>query len=232
MFLSVVIPVYNEEKIISRNLEKIINYLKNQQFHWEIIAIDDGSQDQSRQLIQRFPIVKLLINEKNQGKGAAVKKGFLEAKGDWVLFLDADLSTDISEYSKFEPFLNQTDVIIGTRRAKETKIIKNQPFYRVWLGRCSNFLIKHLLGLKFKDTQCGFKIFRQKCKSIFEKQTLKRWGFDFEILYLAQKQGFNIKEVGIFWQNSQHTNIKFKSYFQTFYELLKIKLNILRKKYE
>jgi dolichyl-phosphate beta-glucosyltransferase len=232
MFLSIIIPVFNEQAVIGRNLEKIISYLKSRTFDWEIIVVDDGSFDQSREIIKKFSIVTLLANDKNQGKGEAVKKGLLAGLGEWLLFLDADLSTDIKELAKFEPFFPDYDIIIGTRRAKETKIIKNQPFYRVWLGRIGNFLIKRLLGFPYKDTQCGFKIFRRSCRTIFSQQTVRGWGFDFEILYLAKKQNWRIKEVGIEWQTSDHTNIKINSYFQTLSELLKIILNIIKKQYD
>lgn len=232
MFLSVIIPVYNEEKVISSTLQRIISYLKKRDFDWEIICVDDGSSDNSQPLIKNFSPVKILANNKNLGKGAAVKLGILAASGEWLLFLDADLSTDISELKKFEPYLSDYDIIIGSRQLPQTKIIKSQPFYRVLLGRLGNLIIRGILGINFKDTQCGFKIFNKKCQSIFRGQILSGWGFDFEILYLAQKFGFRIKEIGVNWHYSLESKVRFRSYWQTLRELLKIKFNILRKKYE
>lgn len=232
MFLSVIIPVYNEAGVINQNIRRVIDYLKNKTFVWEIIVVDDGSTDESRKIISGFEEVVLVFHQKNQGKGAAVKRGMLAAQGEWLLFLDADLSTDITEFDKFIPWLTKFDIIIGNRQHQQTKIIKSQPFYRVFLGRFGNLLIRNLLGFTCKDTQCGFKIFNKQCKIIFEKQTLPGWGFDFEILYLAKRYNFKTKEIGVNWQDSNHTNIKFTSYFKTLKELLKIKSNILRKIYD
>lgn len=232
MFLSVIIPVYNEEKVIKKSLARITGYLESKKINYEIIAVDDGSSDQSAEIIRALPDVKLVQHQKNFGKGQAVKSGMMKSRGDWCLFLDADLSTDISEYDKFIPYLDNYDIIVGTRQSSETNIIENQPFYRVLLGKFGNLLIRLLLGYEFKDTQCGFKIFNRRCLNIFEKQKITGWGFDFEIFYLAKIQKLRIKEVGINWRVSAHSNIRFKSYLETLRELIKLKLNIINKNYE
>jgi dolichyl-phosphate beta-glucosyltransferase len=232
MFLSVILPVYNEAKAIKNNLERIINYLQTKDFSWEIICVDDGSKDESPAILKEFPLITLIINGKNLGKGGAVRRGVLAAHGQWRLFLDADLSTDITELDKFLPFLNQYQILIGTRQAIETQIVKKQPIYRVFLGRLGNLLIRTFLGYHYKDTLCGFKIFNSDCLDIFAKQTIYGWGFDFELLYLASQKKYKTKEVGVTWQDSAHSNIKLKSYWLTLKELIKIKLNIIKKKYE
>lgn len=232
MFLSVVIPVFNEERIIRQNLSRVINFLNKKNYRWELIIVDDGSVDTTLTIAKQFSEVKIFQNEKNLGKGVAVQRGILAGQGEWLLFLDADLSTDIKELDNFLNYTENFDIIIGNRRDYQTKIITSQPGYRVILGRLGNLLIRWLLQTVCQDTQCGFKLFNKRCKIIFEKQKLKGWGFDFEILYLARTYNFKIKELGVNWQDSQDSKMRLKGYWQTLKELIKIKYNILTKKYE
>jgi len=231
MDFSIILPVYNEAGIIDNNLKNIFAYLDKKDFSWELIIVNDGSTDQTGEIINKFNRLRIIENKTNCGKGWSVRKGMLAAEGEKCLFLDADLSTDISELDRFLPFIDENDIIIGTRQSLDTEILKSQPIYRVMLGRLGNFLIRVILNFKFKDTQCGFKLFDKKTRVIFEKQTIKRWGFDFELIILAQKMKFKIKEIGVRWQDGESSKIKPISYLNTLIELLKIKINLLTKKY-
>ncbi|MFA6391515.1 MAG: dolichyl-phosphate beta-glucosyltransferase [Patescibacteria group bacterium] len=231
---SLVIPVYNEEKRIKKSLERIVQYLDKKCDEYEIIIVDDGSTDRTLEVINevsndRFRIIK---SEKNRGKGFAVKKGMLTAKYEYVLFSDADLSTPIEEIEKFEQYAADFDIIIGSRAIKGSNIEIHQSKFKEFLGRVGNRLIQLVLLPGIQDTQCGFKLFNKKSTAIFEKQTIDRWGFDFEILWLARKMGFKIKEVPVHWINDFGTKVSgFSHYVKTFRELLKIKWNSMLKKY-
>lgn len=235
MFLSVIVPVYNEAKVIKDTLIKIDDYLKNKDWLSEIIVVNDGSTDSSLQKIIQLPIENLNIisNSQNLGKGAAVKKGMLKSQGDLLLFLDADYSASIEELDKFLPRLKEDyDIIIGSRGLKESKILVSQAKIKVFLGKLGNKLIQLFVVPGIKDTQCGFKLYTKKCKILFEKQLLKRWGFDFEILFLARKFNLKILELPISWKNSSSSRVKFLDYPNTFLELIKIGLNNLKGIYE
>jgi dolichyl-phosphate beta-glucosyltransferase len=232
--LSLVIPVYNEEKRIKKSLERIVQYLDAVCFEYEIIIVDDGSTDKTLEVINevitsRFQVIKL---GQNRGKGFAVKKGMLAAKYEYVLFSDADLSTPIEEIEKFEEYAEGFDIIIGSRAIKGSNIEIHQTRFKEFLGRVGNRLIQFILLPGIQDTQCGFKLFNRKSISVFEKQTIERWGFDFEILWLARKMGFKIKEVPVHWINDFGTKVSgISQYFNTFNELLKIRWNAMTNKY-
>src|SRR3989344_4938076 len=235
MKISVIIPVFNEEKVIASALEAIYNYLNRQRFFsdFEVIIVNDGSTDNTLAIIenQDYPSLKIINQPVNLGKGAAVKAGMENASGGWQLFLDADYSTPITEVEKILPFLNQADIFIGSRAFKDSEIFLHQPIIKEWLGKLGNAGIGLFLGLPFKDTQCGFKLFSRKSLVIFKKQTLRRWGFDFELLFLAKKYGLTVKEIAINWTNNQHSKVKKIDYLKTFFELLKIYFNNLTNKY-
>ena len=236
MKISVIIPVFNEEKVIASALEAIYNYLNRQRFFsdFEVIIVNDGSTDNTLAIIenQDYPSLKIINQPVNLGKGAAVKAGMENASGGWQLFLDADYSTPITEVEKILPFLNQADIFIGSRALKDSEILLHQPIIKEWLGELGNAGIGLFLGLPFKDTQCGFKLFSRKSLVIFKKQTLRRWGFDFELLFLAKKYGLTVKEIAINWTNNQHSKVKKIDYLKTFFELLKIYFNNLTNKYD
>ncbi|OGY89708.1 MAG: hypothetical protein A2927_00110 [Candidatus Komeilibacteria bacterium RIFCSPLOWO2_01_FULL_45_10] len=236
MKISVIIPVFNEEKVIASALEAIYNYLNRQRFFsdFEVIIVNDGSTDNTLAIIenQDYPSLKIINQPVNLGKGAAVKAGMENASGGWQLFLDADYSTPITEVEKILPFLNQADIFIGSRALKDSEILLHQPIIKEWLGKLGNAGIGLFLGLPFKDTQCGFKLFSRKSLVIFKKQTLRRWGFDFELLFLAKKYGLTVKEIAINWTNNQHSKVKKIDYLKTFFELLKIYFNNLTNKYD
>lgn len=234
MKLSVIIPAYNEEKSIISTLEKIISYLKNQDYDYEVIVINDGSNDKTGELVEgkQHPNLKLLHHLKNLGKGAAIKTGVKEASGDLILFMDADYSTSIEEVEKFLPKAGEYDVIIGSRALKNSKITVKQPFIKELLGKIGNKLIQIAAVPGVKDTQCGFKLFSQRALAIFDKQTINGWGFDIELLFLARKYNLKILELPVTWENSQSSKVEFFDYFKTLMELFKIKLNNLRNLYE
>ncbi|MCS7232070.1 MAG: glycosyltransferase [Elusimicrobiota bacterium] len=230
VFLSVVIPVYNEEDCIVVSLQKIINYLQKRNLPSEIIIVDDGSIDNTKNLVEKFvkdnPSLNIkFLTRQHMGKGTAVRMGMLNSVGDYCLFLDADLSTDITEFDKMFPYIQQgIDVIIGSRRIRGAKIVIHQPFLREFMGRVFTWLSNIFLGTKFSDFTCGFKCFSKKAKDkIFSTQKINGWSFDSEILFLAKKFGFKIQEIPVTWYNDPSTNVKLlKDTILSFIELIKI----------
>ena len=237
-YLSVVIPAYNEEKRISATLLDIDKYLTKQEYEYEIIVVSDGSTDDTADVVRKLKTkisnLKIIDNKKNCGKGCVVKQGMLEAKGEYRLFTDADNSTTIDHLDKFWPFIKKGhDVVIGSIEIEGAKIHEEAAWYRRALGRYSKYVIRILAGLwDIKDSQRGFKLFSAKAaEKVFPKQTIMRWGFDIEILALAKKMGFKIKEVPVNWSNPGESKVTLKSYIRTFQELLKIKYNLITNKY-
>jgi len=238
-YLSVIIPAYNEEKRISTTLLDIDKYLSKQNYDYEIIVVSDGSKDNTvsvvRNLQTKIRNLRLIDNKENHGKGYVVKQGMLEAGGEYRLFMDADNSTTIDHLDKFWPLFKQGyDVIIGSIELKGAKIEEKAAWYRRWLGRISKYIIRVVAGLwKIHDSQRGFKLFTAKAaEAIFSKQTIMRWGFDIEILVLAKKMGFKIKEVPVNWSNPGESKVTLTSYIKTFQELLKIRRNLITNKYK
>lgn len=229
MELSIVIPAYNEEKRIKNTLYRIINYFEYKEFKYEIIVVNDGSTDNTVNIVKgvKNKKIKVLTNNPNMGKGYAVKRGVLAAKKKHILFSDADLSTPIEEIEKFLPYLHNYDVLIGSRNLKESDIQVKQPFIRSKLGKSFPFLVRCLLLKNIKDTQCGFKLFQKHTiKPIFEKQTLNGFSFDGEILYIAQKLNYKIKEIPITWINSLGSKVNtLKDSYKMFKDLFKIREN-------
>lgn len=236
MFLSVVIPAYNEEKRLPETLKKLRDYLSRQDYEWEVLIVNDGSKDATgnvvREVIKDWQNFRLIDNKLNKGKGGVVKQGMLEAKGDWRLFMDADNSTDISEIEKLWPAKEGYDIIIGSRYLNKDSIKIKQPLTRRIVSRFGNWLIRILLGINMVDTQCGFKLFSAKAsEDIFPRQTIERWGFDMEILAIARKMGYEIKEVAVDWYDAEGSHVKKGTAFKSLKELLIIKRNLMRKKY-
>lgn len=231
-FVSVVIPAYNEEKRIGGSLRKIIDYAKSKPFAIEILVSDDGSLDATAETAKKeleasgtaYQVIRAPLN---RGKGAAVKAAMLQAKGDYRLFSDADLSTPIEELDRFLPLLieKKADVVIGSRAVKGANIQERQPFFREWMGRVFNCVAAAFAFRGIKDSQCGFKCFSSEAaEKIFTAQKLDGFSFDVEIVFLAQKFGFQITELPVTWINSAATKVKiFTDPAKMFWDVLRIR---------
>lgn len=238
-FLSVIIPAYNEEKRIPETLRLIDRYLRSKGFRYEIVVVDDGSGDNTVGVVKDFlncnKNIILLENGRNRGKGYSVKRGVLAAKGEYILFSDADLATPIEEFEKLFHWINSGhEVVIGSRKMRNSYIVTPVIWYRRLIGALANSAIM-LAGLKHNivDTQCGFKCFKKgAAKYIFSKQRLDGGMFDVEIICIAIKNRFNIKEVPVIWQHKEGSTINlFKCMLFDPIDLMKIKLNSLLKRY-
>ncbi len=240
IFLSVIIPAYNEEKRLPITLLAIDKYLSEQTYPYEILVVNDGSGDNTAAIVKNFQkMVKNLIllgYDENRGKGYAVRFGMLKAQGKYCLFTDADNSTTVDQIEKLIPCLKPKgdfDVAVGSRAIKGHKILIHQPFYREMIGKAGNKLIQAIAVGGIQDTQCGFKCFTKKsAERIFSKQTIERWGFDFEALAIAGLLGYKIKEVPIVWVNDCESKLSKKAMFAMFRELLKVRMNLWRKVYD
>ena len=227
--ISIVIPVYNEEERIGESLRKIVKFLENKEYSWEILIVDDGCKDKTIPLVKEILERKnhrILKNERNLGKGASIRRGMLSAKGEIRLFTDADLSTPIDELDKLaDPINDGYDVTFGSRAMKESELLVRQPWYREMMGRSFNLMVQilHLPGIK--DTQCGFKLFtRRAVEAIFPRQKMQGFCFDVEILVLARRLGFKIKEVPVRWIDSPQSKVSpWKDATKMFMDLIKLK---------
>ncbi len=225
--ISIVIPAYNEEKRLSISLNKILEFINANRDNYEIIVVDDGSNDRTASLPAEIDIfIKVIKMEKNSGKGASVRRGMLAAQGDYILFTDADLSTPIYELNKLLPQLkNGYDIAIGSRALDYSKIKVHQPFYREFMGRTFNKIVQYLVIKGIKDTQCGFKLFKKDAaKTIFQLALIDGFGFDVELLFLANKMGYKIKEVPVDWFNNDQSKVNpIKDSLQMLLEISRIK---------
>ncbi len=207
------IPAYNESARLGVTLQKVLAYVHAQGWDAEVIVVNDGSRDNTADIARSFaakdPALRLVENPGNHGKGYSVRNGMLNALGRIVLFSDADLSSPIEEAPKLFQALEQgADIAIGSRWLRSETQTQRQPVHRQLFGRIFNLILRLTLGLKFKDTQCGFKAFKQPAvQAIFPLQKIERWGFDPEILFLARKFKFKVKEVPVAWGHSGGTRI-------------------------
>jgi dolichyl-phosphate beta-glucosyltransferase len=233
--LSVVIPAYNEENRLTETLEIIIQYLSVQEYPWEIIIVDDGSKDKTAEVAESMscPNLRVIKHNPNQGKGAAVKTGMLAAVGQYRLFCDSDNATPFEEIEKLWPVIDEKTVVIGSRYMKGSQIVIEQTFLRRLLSRLGNILIQIILLPGLPDTQCGFKMFTaEAAERIFSRQTISRWGFDMEILYLARKLGYKVRQVPVNWYDRAGSKVQSsKVFLKTFSELFRIRWNSLVGKY-
>ncbi len=212
---SIVIPAFNESKRIPATLQSVTECVRARAWSAEIIVVDDGSRDSTADVVRAFaaqvPEVRLLQNPGNRGKGYSVRNGLLRAFGEIVMFTDADLSAPIEEAEGlFAAIAGGADIAIGSRWLERTRQTIRQPLYRQFFGRCFNAVTRAVMGLPFADTQCGFKAFtRAAAQTVFQLQTIDRWGFDPEILFIALKRGFRIEEVPVSWAHDERTRISY-----------------------
>ncbi len=241
VYLSVIIPAYNEEKRISNTLLSIDHYLSKQNYTYEIIVVNDGSKDKTAQIVKKFSglikNLRLIDNQKNHGKGWVVRQGILNAKGEYRLFMDADNATTIEHFEKIAPLFKEGyQVVIGSRDKKDAKGAKQavpQSFLKRQLGNLGNILIQIVAVPGIWDTQCGFKAFSAKAaENIFSRCKINRWGFDIEAVALVHKFNYRLGIIPVYWINSPESHVSWKGYLNTFKELFKIKWNLIRKKYD
>lgn len=242
--LTIVIPAYDEEKRIGRSLEDILQFLTTVTYRAEVVVVNDGSKDKTAEIVaeqierfrERGHELRLLTNRPNRGKGYSVKRGLSEARGDVVLFTDADLSSPITEAPKLlDPlFEDRADVAFGSRALNRKLIGVRQPLLRDFGGRVFNLILRAITGLKFKDTQCGFKAFkRETAQPVFELQSIERFGFDPEVLYIAKKQKLRLIEVPVVWNDSEGSTVNYASDSVTMVmDLVRIRLNDIKGRYK
>src|SRR3989338_2044944 len=238
MYLSVIIPAYNEEKRIGSTLKSIDEYLGRQSYDYEILVVSDGSHDNTVSLVRGFEQsirgLRLIDSKENHGKGYVVKQGMLEAKGELRLFTDADNSTSIDHLDIFIPHISHGySIIIGSIGISGHKVASgSEPAWRRVLGKLGNLFIQIMAVPGVQDTQRGFKLFTADAVSkIFPKLTITRWGFDIEVLALARKFGYKIKELPVDWKNDPNSKVCLKAYLQVLSETGKIRWNLITGKY-
>lgn len=235
--ISIVIPLYNEEKRLPNCLKAITKYFSEYKLKPEVILVNDGSTDGTRVILKKLkktnPNVIILDNPINKGKGSAVRQGVLAATKELILVTDCDLSTPISEINILLNNITGNDVVIGSRRVVGNKVLKGPGKFRVILGTIYYELLRKLFLPNIKDTNCGFKLFRKEVvRVVFPLQTINGWGFDAEILFICQKKGYKIKEVPVLWLHVSGSKVKvLKAIINTLSEMVSIKINNLGGKY-
>lgn len=235
--LSIVIPAFNEELRLPATLERIAAYLKDNHRDAEVLVVDDGSKDRTAAVAESFhdkiPTLRVVPNGVNRGKGYSVRHGVQEARGGIVLFTDADLSAPIEEADKLVGALQHFDVAIGSRAVNRSLITVHESPFREFAGIVFNKIVRLVLRLPFVDTQCGFKAFvRERCQIIFEQQTIERFGFDPELLYLARHHRLRAVEIPVRWGHSPATKVNMmRDSLQMFLDVFVIRWNSLRGRY-
>jgi glycosyltransferase involved in cell wall biosynthesis len=235
--VSIVIPAFNEAARIGGSLEKIDEFVRAMMVSFEILVVDDGSTDATARIVHgvRPRNLRLIQNRGNQGKGYSVRQGVLAAKGQYVLFTDADLSAPIGEITKLlDVAMNEgADVVIGSRSVDRAYIEKHQSRFRELGGIAFNFMVRVLLGLRLHDTQCGFKLFnRARSRPLFERLTTNGFGFDPELLFLAKRHGLVIREVPVRWSHSEGSKVNpIRDGFRMITDLVRFRWNALTGRY-
>lgn len=245
-YLSVVIPAYNEGgrkgEELKKNLTEIGDYMRKKSLDYEVIAVSDGSKDNTVEFVKSLTSLvdnklEVVDRKENRGKWYSVREGFLKARGQFRLLTDADGATAITNLENFIPHMEKgEDVIIGSRDLTESKIAKHQPKWKELMGDAGNILIQFLMGLRgMKDTQCGFKVLSEKAtKDIITRMKVDRWGGDFEMLMLAKKMGYKIIEIPVVWVDAGQSLVGaagLGGYSHTLKELLQVKWRMITGKY-
>jgi len=234
--LSIVIPAFNEDNRLPKTLDSIFSYVQSRPYRAEIIVVDDGSSDRTAEIVKTFqqkhPELRLVSNGRNRGKGFSVRHGMLEALGEIALFSDADLSTPIEEADKLLAAILERgfDAAIGSRAVDRSLIQVHQSSVREMAGIFFNRMVQWIVGLKFSDTQCGFKAFRrERTRIIFEQQRIESFGFDPEILFLAKRNGLRAAEIPVRWSHDAATKVNVVADgIRMFLELILIRWNAIR----
>jgi glycosyltransferase involved in cell wall biosynthesis len=237
--ISIVVPAYNEERRLPSTLDAIAAYLKKKEFAFaETVVVDDGSTDATARLVASRAAgdsrIRLLRNPGNRGKGYSVRHGMLEAKGDWILFTDADLSAPIDELDKLAAGAEaqRALVALGSRALDRSLIERHQPGLREAAGRCFNLVMRLTTGLPFRDTQCGFKLFEARtAREVFRRQQLDGFGFDVEALFIARRLGVRCIEVPVRWSDVEGTKVSALGGLDAFVDLLRIRVHQVAGKY-
>jgi dolichyl-phosphate beta-glucosyltransferase len=236
---SIIIPAYNETSRIGNALAQVLRCVHERNWPAEILVVDDGSVDDTAEIVRKVAAthseVRLIENGGNRGKGYSVRNGVLSASGDIVMFTDADLSSPIEEAELlFEALRGGADIAIGSRWLERNRQTRKQPFYRQFFGRCFNAVTRVVMGLPFADTQCGFKAFRRPVgQTIFQLQRIERWGFDPELLFIALKRGYTIREVPVTWGHDERSRISYlKDGWKMLEEIVYIRWNSLTGAYD
>jgi dolichyl-phosphate beta-glucosyltransferase len=236
---SFVIPVYNESSRVLAALTSVVGFIRARGWNAEVLVVNDGSTDNSADVVRSFaqtaPEVRLIENPGNRGKGYSVRAGMLQARGHVVLFTDADLSAPIEEAERlFAAIRHGADIAIGSRWLEKDRQTQRQPLYRQFFGRCFNAVTRLVIRLPYADTQCGFKAFtRQAAQTVFQLQTIERWGFDPEILFIALKRDFWIIEVPVSWAHDERSRMSYlKDGFKMLQEITIVRWNAFRGRYD
>lgn len=229
--ISIIIPAYNEEKRLPATLRTVRAWLDAGTWEFaEIVVVDDGSRDATVELARNSG-ARVLLNPGNRGKGYTVRHGMLEARGEWALFTDADLSSPIEELDKLTAAVDrgQARAAIGSRALDRSLIGVRQPLFREYVGRFFNLVIRAITGLPFHDTQCGFKLFETAAaREIFKRQRLDGFGFDVEVLFIARRLGYRVVEVPVRWNDAAGTKVSMWRGMTAFLDPLKVRWNSIR----
>lgn len=231
---TIIIPVYNEEKRIVKTLHSLLKFLKHHNLKLEIIVVDDGSTDHTLFILKQFiGLIKIVPIAPNRGKGFAIRAGMIAASRETILFMDADLATPLTEISKILRVIinNDADLVIGSRNL-EPHLVRRTPF-RLLASSIFNFISHLLIPIRYKDTQCGFKVFKEKAaKEIFSRTQIDRWAFDLEVLYLADKLDLKVVECPVEWTDMAGSKVKlFKDAFLMIKDLFRIRFLDLTNSY-
>jgi glycosyltransferase involved in cell wall biosynthesis len=236
---SIVIPAFNESARIPATLQSVVSCVRAHDWAAEVIVVNDGSRDATAEVVREFarhaPEVRLIENPGNRGKGYSVRSGMLQALGEVVMFTDSDLSAPIEEAERlFAAIAQGADIAIGSRWLESGRQTQRQPLYRQFFGRCFNAVTRIVMGLPFADTQCGLKAFtRAAAQTVFRLQTIERWGFDPEILFIALQRGYRVVEVPVSWAHDERTRMSYlKDGMKMLEEIAVIRWNAFRGRYD